>query len=105
MKRIIAGVVGVVMMLGAAPTVATATDVDVLEAKVLELQYKVAWYENKMMKMSQAVEFVNNYSDDINRCDINSDGLIDAVDASVVLQVYALLSTGTDVKHISEVLN
>jgi hypothetical protein len=55
--------------------------------------------------MSQNAEIIMTMSDDINRCDINGDSLIDANDASIVLQAYVLLSTGTDVKKISQVVN
>ena len=44
-------------------------------------------------------------SDKIERCDINGDTLIDATDASIILQAYALLSTGEDIQKISQVIN
>lgn len=76
-----------------------------LEKVIETLNDKIKMYEDRMAKMSQNAEIIMTMSDSINRCDINGDSLIDANDASIVLQTYVLLSTGTDVKKISQVVN
>lgn len=76
-----------------------------LKAENAQLKAEVTMWTDKIAKMSQAAEVIMFMSDSINRCDINGDSLIDANDASIVLQTYALLSTGNDIKTISQVVN
>lgn len=76
-----------------------------LKAENEQLKAEVTMWTDKIAKMSQAAEVIMFMSDSINRCDINGDSLIDAIDASIILQAYALMSTGTDVHSISQVVN
>lgn len=76
-----------------------------LKAENAQLKAEVTMWTDKIAKMSQAAEVIMFMSDSIDRCDINGDTFIDATDASIVLQAYALLSTGNDVKTISQVVN
>lgn len=76
-----------------------------LKAENAQLKAEVTMWTDKIAKMSQAAEVIMFMSDSINRCDINGDTFIDATDASIVLQTYALLSTGNEVKTISQVVN
>lgn len=92
------------------PIVATAAttstdEVAALEARIAELEAEVKMYQDRQAKLSLQAEIILFESDKIERCDINGDELIDAVDASLVLQAYALLSTGEKITKISDVVN
>ena len=92
------------------PIVATAAttstdDVAALEARIAELEAEVKMYQDRQAKLSTQMEIIMFESDKIGRCDINGDTLIDATDASIILQAYALLSTGEDIQKISQVIN
>ena len=76
-----------------------------LKAENAQLKAEVTMWTDKIAKMSQASEILLFASDKIERCDINGDGSIDANDASIVLQAYALLSTGENIWSISQVVN
>ena len=76
-----------------------------LKAENKELENRLKMYEDRMAKMSATAESVMAMGDNINRCDINGDGLIDAADASIILSAYSLFSTGEDIKYISQVIN
>ena len=92
------------------PIVATAAtpstdEVAALEARIAELEAEVKMYQDRQAKLSLQMEVIMFESDKIERCDINGDTLIDATDASIILQAYALLSTGEDIQKISQVIN
>ena len=92
------------------PIVATAAttstdEVAALEARIAELEAEVTMLRDRQAKLSLQAEIILFESDKIERCDINGDELIDAVDASLVLQAYALLSTGEKITKISDVVN
>lgn len=92
------------------PIVATAAttstdDVAALEVRIAELEAEVKMYQDRQAKLSVQMEIIMFESDKIDRCDINGDTLIDATDASIILQAYALLSTGEDIQKISQVIN
>jgi hypothetical protein len=94
----------------ATPLVATAAttstdEVAALEARIAELEAEVKMYQDRQAKLSLQMEVIMFESDKIERCDINGDTLIDATDASIILQAYALLSTGEDIQKISQVIN
>lgn len=76
-----------------------------LKAENAQLKAEVTMWTDKIAKMSQASEILLFASDKIERCDINGDSSIDAVDASIILQAYALLSTGENIWSISQVVN
>lgn len=85
---------------------ATSTDeVTALEARIAELEAEVKMYQDRQAKLSLQAEIILFESDKIERCDLNGDTLIDATDASIILQAYALLSTGEDIQKISQVIN
>lgn len=86
----------------------TTTDVASLEARIAELEAENAMYVDKIAKLEARqynAEIVLFASDKIERCDINGDSMIDAVDASIILQAYALMSTGENIWSISQVVN
>lgn len=72
---------------------------------IKEYEDKILMYEDKIAKMSSTAEIVSTMGDNIKRCDINGDSLIDAVDASIILSAYARISTGENIQHISQVVN
>lgn len=76
-----------------------------LQATIQENANQIKMYEDKIAKMSATAEVVMTEGDNIFRCDINGDGLIDAVDASIILTAYAKISTGENIQHISQVVN
>lgn len=89
-------------------TTSTTTDVASLEARIAELEAENAMYIDKIAKLEARqynAEIVLFASDKIERCDINGDSMIDAVDASIILQAYALMSTGENIWSISQVVN
>ena len=113
----------VILCIGAGYT-ASAADIDAISITDLKAQInsllqenealkienqrlagEVTMWTDKIAKMSATAETVMMQGDNILRCDINGDSLIDAVDASIILQTYALMSTGTDVHSISQVVN
>lgn len=86
----------------------TSTDVASLEARIAELEAENAMYIDKIAKLEARqynAEIVLFASDKIDRCDINGDRLINAVDAGIILQAYALISTGENIWSISQVVN
>ena len=87
------------------PTATASTDIEALEARITELENRCAYYEDRMAKLSAAANGISYMSDNIVRCDINGDRSIDAVDASLILQAYALLSTGAEITKISQVIH
>ena len=87
------------------PTASSDADIEALEARITELENRCAYYEDRMAKLSAAANGISYMSDNIVRCDINGDRTIDAVDASLILQAYALLSTGVEITKISQVIH
>lgn len=81
------------------------TQIQAQKYEIEDLNAKILMYEDKIAKMSSTAEIVSTMGDDIKRCDINGDSLIDAVDASIILSAYARISTGENIQHISQVVN
>lgn len=106
-KRIFASVLCVVMFIIATPIPTHSSDDEIaaLEARIAELEAEVTMLRDRQAKRDVIAEIILFESDKIERCDINGDELIDAVDASLVLQAYALLSTGEKITKISDVIN
>lgn len=80
-------------------------NIETLTAESEQLNAIKKMYEDRMAKLSLAAEVIVDRSDRIERCDINGDGSIDSVDATLVLRAYALLSTGENIGRISDVVN
>ena len=123
-KTFVSCICGIVIMCTGAGYTASAADIDAISITDLKAQInsllqenealraenqrlagEVTMWTDKIAKMSATAETVMMQGDNILRCDINGDSLIDAVDASIILQAYALMSTGTDVHSISQVVN
>ena len=88
-----------------AASVESTDEVAVLGARIAELEAEVTMLRDRQAKLSLQAEIILFESDKIERCDINGDRLIDATDASIILQAYALLSTGERITKISDVVN
>lgn len=106
-KRIFTSILCVVMFIIATPIPTHSSDDEIatLEARIAELEAEVTMLRDRQAKRDVLAEIVMFESDKIERCDINGDGSIDAVDASLILQAYALISTGEDIRTISNVIN
>lgn len=107
-KRIISFVMCAIVFVMAIPMTTVADDsetIAALEARIAELEAEVTMLRDRQEKLNARAEIVMFASDKIERCDINGDGSIDAVDASLILQAYALISTGEDIRKISDVIN
>lgn len=107
-KRIISFVICAIVFVMAIPMTTVADDsetIAALEARIAELEAEVTMLRDRQAKRDVIAEIIMFESDKIERCDINGDESIDAVDASLVLQAYALLSTGNKITKISDVVN
>lgn len=108
MKKRVMSILAIIGVIGTLAPLMSAAGVEdsrtaELEARVVELENTLSWYKDRMEKLHQNAEAVCFASDELVRCDINGDGLINTVDASIILKAYTLLSTGESVTKISQV--